>query len=129
LRRRWRVVEQGANGGVRRISVQYTQGWLGDEVDRTGQKRAVWRTDRSMAGAGALGDIGVLAYNMMSYVSGREPQRLFADVATHVEGRRVDDDAAVLLQYEDGARGLLVCTQIAGGMENDVLLRVSGGQG
>lgn len=123
------LVAAGAIGRVRRISVQYTQGWLAEPVERTGQKGAVWRTDPAMAGAGALGDIGVHAYHMMSYVSGREPQRLFADVATHVEGRRVDDDAAVLLQYEDGARGLLVCTQIAGGMENDVLLRVSGEQG
>src|SRR5690606_21143355 len=110
----------------RRISVQYTQGWLAEPVERTGQKGAVWRTDPAMAGAGALGDIGVHAYHMMSYVSGREPQRLFADVATHVEGRRVDDDAAVLLQYGDDGRGLSVCTGMAGRMENDLQLRVSG---
>lgn len=123
------LVAAGAIGTVRRITVQYTQGWLARPVERTGQKGAVWRTDPALAGAGVLGDIGVHAFHLMGYVSGLEPRQLFADVATHVPGRRVDDDASVLMQYDNGARGLLVCTQIAGGMENDVRLRVSGETG
>lgn len=123
------LVADGAVGTLRRISVQYTQGWLAQAVERTGQKGAVWRTDPALAGAGALGDIGVHAFHLMGYVSGLAPQRLFADVTTHVDGRRVDDDASVLLQYDDGVRGLLVCTQVAGGVENDVRLRVSGDAG
>lgn len=123
------LVAAGALGRVRRVTVQYTQGWLAQPVERTGAKGAVWRTDPAQAGAGALGDIGVHAFHLMGWVSGLRPRRLLADVATHVDGRRVDDDATVLFQYDDGARGLLVCTQVAGGMENDVRLRVSGERG
>ena len=129
LRQARALVAAGVVGSVRRVEVQYTQGWLAQPLERTGQKGAVWRTDPTRAGAGALGDIGVHAFHLMSYVSGLEPRGLFADVATHVEGRRVDDDASVLLQYDNDARGLLVCTQIAGGMENDVRLRVAGENG
>ncbi len=123
------LVAAGALGRIRRVSVQYTQGWLAQPVERTGHGGAEWRTDPARAGAGALGDIGVHAFHLMSWVSGLAPERLFADVATHVEGRRVDDDACVLLEYAGGARGLLVCTQVAGGVENDVRLRISGEQG
>ena len=129
LRQARALVAAGVVGSVRRVEVQYTQGWLAQPVERTGQKGAIWRTDPALAGAGALGDIGVHAFHLMGYVSGLEPRRLFADVATHVEGRRVDDDATILLQYDNDARGLLVCTQIAGGMENDVRLRVAGEDG
>ncbi|MGH7443261.1 MAG: Gfo/Idh/MocA family protein [Longimicrobiales bacterium] len=122
------LVRSGALGTIRRISVQYTQGWLAQPIELAGHAQAVWRTDPALAGAGALGDIGVHAYDLMHYVSGLTPARLFADVTTHVTGRRVDDDASVLFQYDDGARGLLVCTQVAGGVENDVRLHVAGDQ-
>jgi predicted dehydrogenase len=123
------LVHGGAVGTVRRITVEYTQGWLARPIEREGQRQAVWRTDPVQAGAGALGDIGTHAFDLMHYVSGLRPTRLFADVSTVVPGRRVDDDATVLFEYADGARGLLVCTQVAAGVENDVRLRVAGEQG
>lgn len=120
------LARDGALGRIRRISVQYTQGWLAQPIEREGQKQASWRTDPAQAGAGALGDIGTHAFHLMHYVSGMTPTRLLADAGTHVAGRAVDDDASVLLQYASGARGVLTCTQVAAGVENDVRLIVAG---
>jgi predicted dehydrogenase len=120
------LVRDGALGAVRKVVVEYTQGWLADAVEQAGSKQAEWRTDPARAGAGALGDIGSHAEHLARYVTGLEMERLLADVASVVEGRRVDDDAALLVRYAGGARGLLFCSQVAVGEENRLTLRVYG---
>ena len=127
------LVADGAVGTVRKVVAAYSQGWLSEPVEQEGMKQAVWRTDPKLAGAGALGDIGSHAENLAAYVTGLRLDRLCADVRTFVGGRRVDDDANVLLRYRarDGvaAGGVLHCSQVAAGLENDLRLRVSGTEG
>ena len=123
------LVADGAIGEVRKVVAQYSQGWLSEPIEQTGNKQAGWRTDPEKAGAGALGDIGSHAENLAAYVTGLRLDRLCADVRTFVEGRAVDDDANVLLRYEGGAGGVLHCSQVAAGIENDLRLRVSGTEG
>ena len=120
------MVASGALGELRKIVVEYTQGWLGHHLEASGQKQADWRTDPTRAGAGALGDIGSHAEQLARYVSGQRIERLLADVGTVVKGRRVDDDANLLLRYSGGARGILHCSQVASGEENRINLRVYG---
>lgn len=120
------MVRSGALGTIRKVVVEYTQGWLATAVESTGQKQAAWRTDPARAGAGALGDIGSHAEHLMRYVTGLELERLLADVAAVVEGRRIDDDANLLVRFAGGARGVLHCSQIAVGEENRLTLRVYG---
>lgn len=120
------MVRAGALGEIRKIVVEYTQGWLGSHLEASGQKQADWRTDPARAGAGALGDIGSHAEQLARYVSGQRIERLLADVGTVVPGRRIDDDANLLLRYDGGARGILHCSQIAAGEENRINLRVYG---
>lgn len=122
------LVADGALGEIRKVVVEYSQGWLATPLEREGSKQASWRTDPKMAGAGALGDIGTHAENLARYVTGLEIERLCADVSTFVEGRRVDDDANVLLQFEGGAKGILHCSQVAVGEENNLNLRVYGAE-
>jgi predicted dehydrogenase len=105
---------------------EYSQGWLSTLVEATGQKQADWRTDPARAGAGALGDIGSHAEHLARYVTGLEIEQLCADVSTFVEGRRLDDDANLLVRYRGGAKGLLYCSQISLGEENRLSLRVYG---
>ncbi len=123
------LVADGAIGEVRKVVAEYSQGWLSRPIEQEGMKQAVWRTDPEKAGAGALGDIGSHAENLAMYVTGLSLDRLCADVRTFVEGRAVDDDANVLLRYEGGAGGVLHCSQVAAGLENDLRLRVSGTEG
>ncbi|WP_420455985.1 Gfo/Idh/MocA family protein [Rubrivirga sp.] len=123
------LVADGAIGEVRKVVAEYSQGWLSKPVEREGSKQAAWRTDPKKAGAGALGDIGSHAENLAAYVTGLELDRLCADVRTFVPGRPIDDDANVLLRYQGGAGGVLHCSQIAAGLENDLRLRVSGTEG
>ena len=123
------LVADGTLGEIRKVVAQYSQGWLSMPIEREGDKQATWRTDPKMAGAGALGDIGSHAENLAAYVTGLELDRLCADVRTFVEGRAVDDDANVLLRYQGGAGGVLHCSQVAAGLENDLRLRVSGTEG
>ena len=129
------LVADGAIGEVRKVVAEYSQGWLATAVEEDGMKQAVWRTDPAKAGAGALGDIGSHAENLAAYVTGLHLRRLCADVRTFVPGRAIDDDANVLLRYAapdggaGGAGGVLHCSQIAAGIENDLRLRVSGTEG
>lgn len=123
------LVSDGRLGEIRKVIVQYTQGWLATRLEESGQKQADWRTDPGRAGAGALGDIGTHAESLAHYVTGLEMERLCADVRTVVPGRRVDDDASVLVRYAGGAGGILHCTQIAAGEENDLRLHVHGSLG
>ena len=129
------LVADGALGTVRKVVAEYSQGWLSTAVENEGSKQAQWRTDPAKAGAGALGDIGSHAEHLATYVTGLQIERLCADVRTFVPGRRVDDDANVLLRFAapdgaaGGAGGVLHCSQIAAGVENDLRLRVHGTDG
>lgn len=120
------MVRRGELGEIRKIVVEYSQGWLSTRIEATGQKQADWRTDPTRAGAGALGDIGSHAEHLARYVTGLEIEQLCADVSTFVEGRRIDDDANILVRYRGGARGVLFCSQISVGEENRLSLRVYG---
>ena len=120
------LVRSGAIGTVRKVVAEYSQGWLSQLLEATGQKQADWRTDPTRAGAGAIGDIGSHAEHLARYVTGLEIDRLYADVTTFVEGRRIDDDANMLIQYRGGAKGVLFCSQISVGEENRLSLRVYG---
>jgi predicted dehydrogenase len=123
------MVRSGELGEIRKVMAEYSQGWLSTLVEATGSKQADWRTDPARAGAGAIGDIGSHAEHLARYVTGLELERLFADVSTFVEGRRIDDDANMLLQFGGGAKGVLVCSQISVGEENRLSLRVYGTEG
>ncbi len=123
-------VRRGDLGAVRKIVVEYSQGWLSTLLEAEGQKQAAWRTDPARAGASsALGDIGSHAHNIVGYVTGLEIDRLFADLGTMVEGRRLEDDATVVIHYEGGARGILFASQISTGERNHLRLRVYGSEG
>jgi predicted dehydrogenase len=120
------IVRSGSLGVIRRVMVEYLQGWLATPLESTGQKQAAWRTDPLRAGAGALGDIGSHAENILSYVTGLTITALNAEVRTHVAGRRVDDDCSVMLRLSGGATGLLAASQICPGSRNGLRLRVWG---
>ena len=121
------MVAAGALGVIRVVQVEYPQDWLSDAVEETGQKQAGWRTDPAISGAGgSTGDIGTHAYNLARFVTGLELEALAADLSTFVEGRRLDDNAHVMLRFRGGARGALWSSQVAPGNENALRLRVYG---
>ncbi|QKJ33061.1 Gfo/Idh/MocA family oxidoreductase [Mucilaginibacter mali] len=123
-------VASGKLGKVRKVYVEYPQGWLSQFTEATGNKQATWRTDPKQSGiAGAMGDIGTHAFNLLEYVSGLQVTKLCADINIVVEGRKLDDDGAVLLKLSNGASGVLMATQIAAGEENNVKIRVYGEHG
>ena len=126
-----RLVHEGALGAVRKVIVEYHQGWLATRAEvGGGNKQAEWRTDPARSGAGgAIGDIGSHAENLVSTVTGLEIEALCAELTTFVEGRELDDDANVLLRFTNGARGILTVSQIEVGEENDLRLRVYGDRG
>lgn len=124
------LIQEGRLGEIRRVVVKYHQGWLHQDLEATGHKQAAWRTDPVRAGrAGALGDIGSHAENLVSYTTGLELESVCADLSRFVPGRRVDDDANVLLRFRNGARGILTASQVCTGSENDLRLQVWGTQG
>ena len=121
------MVRSGVIGAIRKVVVEYNQGWLATALEATGNKQAGWRTDPARSGiAGALGDIGSHAENLVSTVTGLAIEELVADLGALVPGRALDDDASMLLRFKGGARGVLVASQINAGLENDLRLRVSG---
>ena len=121
------LVRSGALGEVRKIVVEYTQGWLSQPLERSGQKQASWRTDPARSGAsGCLGDIGTHAEHLARYVTGLRIRELCAELTTFVAGRPLEDDGNLLLRYENGAKGVLHASQIAVGEENRLVLRVYG---
>jgi len=121
------LVQRGALGPVRKVVVEYPQGWLSSFLEGTGQKQAVWRTDPKRSGAaGCLGDIGTHAENLVRYVTGLQIDALCADLTIFVPGRRLDDDGTILLRFRGGAKGLLHASQICVGDENNLNLRVYG---
>ncbi|MFC5283339.1 Gfo/Idh/MocA family protein [Pedobacter alpinus] len=120
-------IAAGKLGKIRKVYVEYPQGWLSTAVE---SKQADWRTDPSKSGiAGAMGDIGTHAFNLVEYVTGLRVQKLCADINIVIENRRLDDDGAVLLKFDNGASGVLMATQIAAGEENNVKIRVYGEKG
>ena len=124
------MVRSGAVGSVRKVIVEYHQGWLATHLESSGNKQAAWRTDPAKSGlAGAIGDIGSHAEQLLSTVTGLQVESLCADLASFVPGRQLDDDASVLLRLQGGARGVLLASQAAAGKENDIRLRVFGSQG
>lgn len=124
------MVRRGELGTLRKVVVEYNQGWLATRLEEEGNKQASWRTDPARSGgAGALGDIGSHAENLVSTVTGLRIESLCADVGALVPGRALDDDANMLLRFHGGARGVLVASQINTGLENGLRLRVSGTQG
>lgn len=124
------MVRSGALGAVRKATVEYSQGWLAETLERTGNKQAAWRVDPQQAGAGGcIGDIGVHAFNILEFVTGRQVAEFCADLTSAGEGRVLDDDCNVLLRLDNGAPGVLVASQIAAGDRNGLKLRVSGERG
>ena len=125
------IVRRGDLGQVRKVVVEYSQGWLAQPLEQDpANKQAAWRTDPKLAGAGGCtGDIGVHAFQIAEFVSGRRVERLCADLSTIVRGRQLDDDANVLLRFKGGAPGVLVASQIAAGDRNGLRLRVYGEKG
>jgi predicted dehydrogenase len=123
-------VKSGKFGKIRKVYVEYPQGWLSTFLEGQDQKQAAWRTDPARSGvAGAMGDIGTHAFNLAEYVSGLEVTQLCADINIVVAGRKLDDDGAVLLKFNNGASGVLFVTQVAAGEENNVRIKVHGEKG
>lgn len=124
------MVAAGELGALRLVQVEYPQDWLTEAAEQTGLKQAEWRTDPARSGAGgSIGDIGTHAFNLASFVTGLKVSELCADMQSFVEGRRVDDNAHVLMRFEGGARGMLWSSQVAPGNENALRLRVYGDKG
>jgi predicted dehydrogenase len=124
------MVRAGRLGAIRKVVVEYPQGWLATCLEETGQKQASWRTDPARSGAaGCLGDIGTHAENLAEYITGLRIKELAADLTAFVPGRRLDDDANILLRFEGGAKGVLHASQISVGEENNLNIRVYGESG
>ncbi|MCL5129446.1 Gfo/Idh/MocA family protein [Algibacter sp. L4_22] len=124
------MVAKGDLGKIRKIQVQYLQGWLSTAVEQTGQKQASWRVDPSKSGiGGALGDIGTHAENLAEYITGLKIEELAADLGKFGEGRVLDDDGNLLLRMENGAKGTMSISQIALGEENNLAIKVYGEKG
>ena len=124
------MFRNGEFGKVRRVVVEYPQGWLSTKLEATEQKQAAWRTDPTKSGlAGAMGDIGTHAENLAEYVTGLRIKEMCADLHTHIDGRLLDDDGSVLLRFDNGARGVLYASQISAGEENNLRIRVYGEYG
>ena len=119
------MVRRGQLGEIRKVMVEYTQDWLMEPLESRGNKQAAWRTDPARAGVGGcVGDIGTHAQNLLEFVTDRPIEALCADLSSVVAGRRLDDDASILLRLRGGAKGTLVCSQIACGEDIVITLRV-----
>ena len=125
-----RMVKDNAFGKIRKVLVEYPQGWLSLPSERDGNKQSAWRTDPSKSGiSGCMGDIGTHAAQLAEYISGLEITKICADLNIMVDGRALDDDGNVLLKFDNGANGVLVASQIAAGEENALKIKVYGEKG
>ena len=123
------LVESGKLGNIRKVYVEYPQGWLSGE-EETHNKQAQWRTDPAISGAtGAMGDIGTHAFGLVEFVLNDSVTSLCGELNTHVEGRRLDDDGAALIKTKKGASGVLIASQVRAGEENTLKIRVYGDKG
>jgi predicted dehydrogenase len=121
------MVRTGKLGAIRKVVVEYPQGWLATRLEGSGQKQATWRTDPKRSGAaGAMGDIGTHAENLAHYITGLEISELCADLTAFVPGRRLDDDGNILVRFKGGAKGILHASQISVGEENNLNIRIYG---
>jgi predicted dehydrogenase len=121
------LVHSGKLGKIRKVVVEYPQGWLATRLEASGQKQAAWRTDPKRSGAaGCIGDIGTHAENLAEYITGLQISELAADLTAFVKGRKLDDDGNVLLRFKGGAKGVLHSSQISVGEENNLNIRVYG---
>ena len=124
------LVQSGELGKIRVVKARYLQDWLTTDLENQGLKQAEWRTDPARSGpTGSVGDIGIHAFHLARYITGLELESLAADLNTFVAGRKLDDDASMLLRYSGGARGSLWCSQLAVGHENDLRIGIYGEQG
>jgi len=124
------MVRNGAIGNVRKIDVQYNQGWLTTPLESTNQKQASWRTDPNKSGiAGAMGDLGTHAESLVEYICGITITELSATLRKTVEGRKLDDDGHIIVKYSNGASGVLTASQIAAGEENKLTIQIYGDKG
>lgn len=124
------IVQSGQLGKLRKVVVEYPQGWLATPIEQDGHKQASWRTDPKRAGAaGCIGDIGTHAENLAEYITGLTIKELAADLSTFVDGRLLDDDGNILLRFEGGAKGILHASQICAGEENALNIRIYGETG
>ena len=124
------MIAEGKLGKVRKIYVEYPQGWLSKLSEREGNAQAAWRTDPKRSGkAGCMGDIGTHAAHLAEYVSGLKITKICADLNIVVEGRALDDDGGVLLKFDNGASGVLMASQVAAGEENAIKIRLYGEKG
>lgn len=121
------MIKAGKLGKIRKVVVEYPQGWLATRLEESGQKQASWRTDPKKSGAGGcVGDIGTHAENLAEYITGLKIKELAADITSFVKGRKLDDDVNVLLRFNNGAKGVLHSSQISVGEENNLNIRVYG---
>ena len=124
------MAQSGALGKIRKIYVEYPQGWLSKLTEREGNAQAAWRTDPKKSGkSGCMGDIGTHAAHLAEYISGQKISKLCAALNIVVESRALDDDGAVLLQFDKGATGVLMASQVAAGEENALKIRIYGEKG
>ena len=121
------LVRRGVLGDVRKVLVEYVQDWLMEPMEKAGNKQAACRTDPTKSGIyGCIGDIGTHAENLLEFITGLKIASLCADLTTFVEGRALEDDANMLLRLENGGKGMLTCSQIAAGEENNLTIRIYG---
>jgi predicted dehydrogenase len=124
------MVAEGALGKIRKVWVEYPQGWLSKLSEREGNAQAAWRTDPTKSGkSGCMGDIGTHAAHLAEYITGLQITKLCADLSILVDGRALDDDGNVLLKFSNGAAGVLMASQVAAGEENALKIRVYGEKG
>lgn len=124
------MVQAGAIGRLRKLHVEYPQGWLSDDLAGQGNRQAAWRGDPQLAGqGGCIGDIGTHAFSLAEFVSGQRIERICAHLATHVQGRMLDDDCAMLFITEQDASGVLLASQVSAGEENALKIRLYGDKG
>lgn len=124
------LIRSGKLGKIRKVYVEYAQGWLSTSLEKTGQKQAAWRSDPKFSGlGGAIGDIGTHAANLAEYITDSSVTEVCAELNAVVKGRVLDDDATMFLHFDSGASGILVSTQVAAGEENNLFIRVFGEKG
>ncbi len=124
------IIASGKIGEVRKVVVQYPQGWLASPIEQKGSKQAQWRTDPKKSGiAGCIGDIGSHAANLAEYITGHYITEVCADLTTFVEGRQLDDDGNCLIRFSNGAKGVLFASQVCIGEENNLAIWIYGCNG
>lgn len=123
-------IAKGDLGKLRRLYVEYPQGWLAERIEILGGNNAGWRTDPKLSGkAGCIGDIGTHAWHLSEYITGLKVKEICAELNTFVPGRPIDDDGAAFLRYEDGVKGVLTASQVAIGEANNIRIRIYGEKG